>query len=526
MNMPWGPWPPPPAPVIPPPGPAPYTPGLPDLWNPPPTNTTEALDQLVTRACTDLFLDTTSGASGNVYITWAALWDVVLETTGAIRIWVVNTSITIPTGIYSFDLPDRAIELLAANDQGLCSVAFAAGAQFVNGPRVMRGMTLNANGSNAVLKVDSSMRIVATDTTFSGGGAHPVIDVQGGSTLDLAMDGALGAITNGGGTDTVVELGSGGGGTLVVQAVSSGDYTVGQSTVGGAGGGAGTLVLLTSPSASFSQVQAGLTAPPTFAQLSVATGVKFVPSTPGNWAIVPTEVGGALDGLASTVVGFVPSSRTVTAGAGLAGGGSLAANRTFNVGANADGSMIVNADDIQVGVLATDAQHGARGGGTQHAVVVAAGAAGFMSGADKTALNQLVAVGTIVQQTVLAADKTTTNVANPPATDIILSQTTSALPAGVTKLLIRAMCHASASTGARIYFAIYVDSVLKARDWIFADTVSGEGECNFEFLMTGLSAATHQIDLYWSLNTAGTAICKPVLNPELYRCTITSQAFA
>lgn len=61
------------------------------------------------------------------------------------------------------------------------------------------------------------------------------------------------------------------------------------------------------------------------------------------------------------------SAATVfTAGAGLTGGGSLAANRTFNVGANADGSIAVNADDIQVGVLATDAQHGNRGGGALH----------------------------------------------------------------------------------------------------------------------------------------------------------------
>jgi hypothetical protein len=83
--------------------------------------------------------------------------------------------------------------------------------------------------------------------------------------------------------------------------------------------------------------------------------------------------------------GYVPSTRLVTAGAGLTGGGSLAANITINVGANADGSITVNANDIQVGVLATDAQHGVRGGGTQHAVVTAL-LAGFMSSADFTKL--------------------------------------------------------------------------------------------------------------------------------------------
>jgi hypothetical protein len=54
----------------------------------------------------------------------------------------------------------------------------------------------------------------------------------------------------------------------------------------------------------------------------------------------------------------------VTAGAGL-----YKQLATLNVGAHADGSITVNADNIQVGVLATDAQHGARGGGTQHATV-------------------------------------------------------------------------------------------------------------------------------------------------------------
>ena len=89
---------------------------------------------------------------------------------------------------------------------------------------------------------------------------------------------------------------------------------------------------------------------------------------------------------AATVL-LVPKTRNWIAGAGLTGGGDGTADRTFNVIANADGSMVVNVDDIQVGVLASDAQHGVRGGGTQHAVAIAGGAAGFMSGADKTKLD-------------------------------------------------------------------------------------------------------------------------------------------
>jgi len=86
---------------------------------------------------------------------------------------------------------------------------------------------------------------------------------------------------------------------------------------------------------------------------------------------------------------YVPVSRTITAGAGLIGGGDLSTDRTFDVVANADGSIVVNQNDIQVGILATDTQHGARGGGTQHAVATTS-TAGFMSNTDKAKLDGLV----------------------------------------------------------------------------------------------------------------------------------------
>lgn len=89
--------------------------------------------------------------------------------------------------------------------------------------------------------------------------------------------------------------------------------------------------------------------------------------------------------------GGVSPTRLLTAGAGLTGGGDLSADRTFNVGANVDGSIIVNSNDVQVGVLATDAQHGVRGGGTQHAVATTSNA-GFMSADDKGKLDLFVNV--------------------------------------------------------------------------------------------------------------------------------------
>lgn len=74
----------------------------------------------------------------------------------------------------------------------------------------------------------------------------------------------------------------------------------------------------------------------------------------------------------------IPTTRQILAGAGCVGGGDLSADRTINVGAAADGSISVTADAVGVGVLATDAQHGTRGGGTLHAVATSA-LAGFLT---------------------------------------------------------------------------------------------------------------------------------------------------
>lgn len=75
-----------------------------------------------------------------------------------------------------------------------------------------------------------------------------------------------------------------------------------------------------------------------------------------------------------------------------------------------DGSITVNANDILVGILQTDAQHGVRGGGTQHADVVAGGADGFMTGSDKTkidAIEALAELNEIQRQEVVATQAIT-----------------------------------------------------------------------------------------------------------------------
>lgn len=101
-----------------------------------------------------------------------------------------------------------------------------------------------------------------------------------------------------------------------------------------------------------------------------------------------------------TVVGLA-ATQTI-AGAGLTGGGTHASDRTINVIANADGSIVVNANDIQVGVI-NATQHGVLAGGTTHADVIAAGASGFMTGADKTKLNGIGTGATVATVTAAAA---------------------------------------------------------------------------------------------------------------------------
>jgi hypothetical protein len=84
------------------------------------------------------------------------------------------------------------------------------------------------------------------------------------------------------------------------------------------------------------------------------------------------------------------STRSVATGNGLTGGGDLSADRTHSVVANSDGSISVGAGGVQVGVLASDAQHGTRGGGTVHAAVTGS-VNGFMIAADKTKLDAIAA---------------------------------------------------------------------------------------------------------------------------------------
>ena len=121
-------------------------------------------------------------------------------------------------------------------------------------------------------------------------------------------------------------------------------------------------------------------------------------------AVVAGSTSGFMTGADKTKLDGVPAdaasgSHTVTAGSGLSGGGSLSSTDiAVSVKAHADASVAVSAAGVQVGILASDSQHGLRGGGTQHAQVTGA-VDGFMIAADKTKLDGVAAGATALALT-------------------------------------------------------------------------------------------------------------------------------
>lgn len=84
---------------------------------------------------------------------------------------------------------------------------------------------------------------------------------------------------------------------------------------------------------------------------------------------------------ASALATALAADEVIVAGAGLTRSGS-----TLDVVANADGSIVVAANDVKVGVI-NATQHGNLAGGATHANAVAGVSAGYMSATDKTKLD-------------------------------------------------------------------------------------------------------------------------------------------
>lgn len=148
--------------------------------------------------------------------------------------------------------------------------------------------------------------------------------------------------------------------------------------------------------------------------------------------------------------GGVPSSRILTAGAGLTGGGDLTVDRIFDAIANADGSIVVNPDDIQVGVLATDGQHGPRGGGSMQHVDATPNVSGFFSVVDK---NNHDTLARPPKQISVTGSVTTAS-----ATDVLMSGMTT-IPGAGSYLVNFSTSFDHSTTNQSIFYSIYVNGI-------------------------------------------------------------------
>jgi hypothetical protein len=122
--------------------------------------------------------------------------------------------------------------------------------------------------------------------------------------------------------------------------------------------------------------------------------------------------------------GDVPSSRTIAAGAGLTGGGDLSQDRALSVQFGTTAGTVAQGNDSRIAGAAQTSDLGSAAfddtssfapfshvgaGGAAHANVVAAGAAGFMSGSDKTKLDGIASGATVTNaSTVTSAINGTT----------------------------------------------------------------------------------------------------------------------
>lgn len=195
--------------------------------------------------------------------------------------------------------------------------------------------------------------------------------------------------------------------------------------------------------------------------------------------VVPSPGGGGGSG---TITG-------VTAGAGMTGGGASGAV-TLNVIANADGSIVVAADDVKVGVLATDAQHGNRTNGALHSVADGSNA-GFMSAADFIKLSGLPAIGTAAAWTA-AHTWTTTTV---PITSTI---TDGAAATQLEAARFRHHSSVNATAGIGVYASFWASNGAQtdrevARIYGLLSTVTDtneQGAIEFQVITNGTAATT------------------------------------
>lgn len=177
--------------------------------------------------------------------------------------------------------------------------------------------------------------------------------------------------------------------------------------------------VLTAVDADTAVWQAPAAAPVPGAGLAQSGSTVNVVAADGSIQVNPDSINVRLDPVGSLAVSgagvrVLASDASITiAGTGVALGAAAAGNGLTKSGAAlnvvaANASIVVGADNVGVGVLQSDAMHGARGGGTQHALVTQT-ADGFMADHMVSHINQNAAKGYRSRLPVAAPDIGATN---------------------------------------------------------------------------------------------------------------------
>lgn len=219
-------------------------------------------------------------------------------------------------------------------------VSIGAGATGATGYRLATAAT--ATDARAQYWASTGSRGVTVGVTGANFVAPPQTPNLGANTPYVGTTGVAGAVLYIG-SDSVITFQTGTTQTARLNILATGELQA-SSLAGIAGGG---VVVASQATGQLSAV-----ASITDAQHGVrGGGLLHAVATASVAGFMSAADKANLDGLIAS--SGVPSSRQLIAGNGLTGGGDLTADRTFNVVANVDGTIVVNANDIQVGVIGT-----------------------------------------------------------------------------------------------------------------------------------------------------------------------------
>jgi hypothetical protein len=166
--------------------------------------------------------------------------------------------------------------------------------------------------------------------------------------------------------------------------------------------------------------------------------------------------------------------------------------------------------------------HGSRGGGSLHAAAIAAGAAGFMSGADKSKVDNLpTSFGVLAETIVVDQAVNTSTIVVPPNWATLLTTSVTIVAGNI--LLINFSAGASNGTNNReVHFRLIVDGVTRRGVGMTVSPANSPASVSMVARITGLAAGPRTVTIEWQVD-AGTGQVRPVLAPDTEHATLLIQ---